>query len=106
MSNGRKRNNEIVIRLDLKELKKLKQDCKKAGINKSDYLRRLIMQKAIKEKPDEEFIFLLSELVKIGNEMRIIFHKADYLNLIDKDFYKEESDKWNNLITLIKKEYL
>ena len=92
--------------MNSKELKKLKQDCKKASINKSDYLRRLIMQKSIKEKPDEEFIFLLSELVKIGNEMRTLFHKADYLNLIDKEFYKEESDKWNNLITLIKKEYL
>ena len=38
--------------------------------------------------------------------MENIFYKADYLNLIDKDYYKKEAKKWNSLMDLIKKEYL
>lgn len=106
MQKGRKRSIEIGIRLNPKELKKLNDDCKKANINKSDYIRRLIMNHEIKEQPNDEFFYLLSKLVEIENEMRTLFHKADTLNMIDKDFYKEEADKWNYLITQIKMKYL
>lgn len=64
------------------------------------------MNHEIKEQPNEEFFYLLSKLVEIENEMRTLFHKADTLNMIDKDFYKEEADKWNYLITQIKMKYL
>lgn len=106
MHKGRERNIRVEVKLNLKEYKKLKSDCKRSGLTKSTYLRKLICKEIIKEKPDEEFFFLLTELYKIGCEMQIVFHKADYLNLIDKDYYKEEADKWNNLMYLIKTEYL
>lgn len=77
MQKGRVRNIRIEVKLNSKEYKKLKLDCKRSGFTKSTYLRKLICKEVIKEKPDDEFIFLLSELVKIGSEMRTLFHKAD-----------------------------
>ena len=106
MQKGRIRPIRVEVKLNPKEYKKLKLDCERTGFTKSTYLRKLICKEVIKEKPDEEFFFLLTELYKIGREMEIVFYKADYLNLIDKDYYKKEVDKWNKLIYLIKTEYL
>lgn len=96
----------VEVKLNPKEYKKLKSDCKKSGFTKFTYLRKLICKQVIKEKPDEEFFFLLTELYNIGREMEDVFYKADYLNLIDKNYYKKEAEKLNSLMDLIKKEYL
>lgn len=106
MPNGRQRNNEIIIRLNLKELKRLNNDCKKIGINKSDYIRRLIMNSTLREKPDEEFYELLKELIKIGNTLNKIYNWAEFLKLDSEDFLKAESEKWNNLIEQLRTNYL
>ncbi|MBR3511335.1 MAG: hypothetical protein IKN74_00070 [Clostridia bacterium] len=106
MLKGRARTIRVEVKLNPKEYKKLKSDCKRSGFTKSTYLRKLICKQVIKEKPDEEFFFLLTELYNIGREMENVFYKADYLNFIDKDYYKEEAKKWNSLMDLIKKEYL
>lgn len=106
MQKGRKRSNEIGIRLNSKELKKLNDDCKKANINKSDYIRRLIMNSSLREKPDDEFYELLKELIKISNTLNKIYNWAEFLKLDSEDFLKTESEKWNNLIEKLRTNYL
>lgn len=90
MLKGRERTIRVEVKLNSKEYKKLKSDCKRSGFTKSTYLRKLICNQVIKEKPDEDFFFLLTELYNIGREMENVFYKANYLNLIDKDYLKKK----------------
>lgn len=94
------------MKLSYEELEKLKNDSAKAGITKSEYVRRLIMNYVIKEKPDDRFYDVMMQLTAIGNNLNQIAHKANYLNEIDKDIYIQEKNNWNQFMKEVKVKYL
>lgn len=94
------------MKLSYEELEKLKNDSAKAGITKSEYVRRLIMNYVIKEKPDDRFYDVMRQLTAIGNNLNQIAHKANYLNEIDKDIYTQEKNNWNQFMKEVKVKYL
>lgn len=103
---ARVRNNRIDIMLNDEEYAKLKSDISKAKINQSDYIRRLIMNKRLREKPDDRFYNVMFQLTHIGNNLNQIAHRANYLNDIDKAFYQKEAENWTEFMNKVKKEYL
>lgn len=94
------------MKMSFDELEKLKRDSAKAGISKSEYVRRLIMNYIVKERPDDRFYEVMRQLTAIGNNLNQIAHKANYLNEIDKDLYMEEKTNWNRFMKEIKVKYL
>lgn len=100
------RNNRIDIMLNDEEYAKLKSDVEKSKTSQSDYIRRLILNKKIREKPDDRFYDVMFQLTHIGNNLNQIAHKANYLNEIDKVFYNNEAKKWNSFMNNVKREYL
>lgn len=94
------------IRLSYEEDDKLRLDSLKANLSKSEYVRRLIMGNEIKEKPDDRFYNVMTQLTKIGNNLNQISRKANKTDLIDKDFYKNEAIKWNKFMSNVKEEFL
>ena len=61
----RKRNIRIQVRLnDIEYSKIIKDDIAKSKENISDYIRKLILGKEVKEKPDYEFYEVMKQLSK------------------------------------------
>ena len=102
----RKRNIRKDIMLDEIENEKLNSDCKKANLSYGEYFRKLLMEKEIKEKPGQEFYEVMKQLSKIGVNLNQIAYKANSTNHIDKDYYKEEAEKWNKFAKEVKKKFL
>ena len=102
----RKRNIRIQVRLNDIEYAKLLDDIAVSKANISDYIRKLILGKEIKEKPDREFYKIMKQLSKIGVNLNQIAHKANSTNVIDKDYYEQEAKNWNELSREIKSKYL
>lgn len=102
----RKRNIRIQVRLNDIEYAKLLDDISKSDETISDYIRKLILEKEIKEKPEKEFYKVMKQLSKIGVNLNQIAHKANSTNNIDKDYYNQEAKNWNELSREIKSKYL
>ena len=103
---GRKRNNRIAVMLDNNELKILNNKLKKTSLSLSEFIRKLILEKKIQEKPDEEFYILMNKLLQFENVLNQIYEKSYYLNEIDSYYYKDEAKRWREFIALIKARYL
>ena len=58
----RNRNIKINIFLNEEENKILNEKVKKSGLNKSEFFRKIILDYRLKEKPDEKFYEILSQL--------------------------------------------
>ena len=102
----RTRINRIDIMLNDEEYNKLRNDISRAKISQADYIRKLIMNKKIREKPDDRFYDVMFQLTHIGNNLNQIAHKANYLNEIDKSYYEKEARNWCEFMNKVKKEYL
>lgn len=102
----RKRNIRIQVRLNEIEYEKLLDGTEKTKLNMSDYIRRLIMNVPIKEKPDYEFYNIMKELSKIGVNLNQIAHKANATNVIDKEKYETLAKEWLEFSKEVKKKYL
>ncbi|MBQ9298828.1 MAG: plasmid mobilization relaxosome protein MobC [Clostridia bacterium] len=102
----RKRNIRIQVRLNDIEYEKLLDDIAKSNENISNYIRKLIVGKEIKEKPDYRFYEVMKQLSKIGVNLNQIAHKANSINNIDKDYYNQEAKNWQELSREIKSKFL
>ncbi len=102
----RKRDILKTFYVDDEENKRLKQNAKKAGLNKSAYIRNLIMGYKPKEQPTENMYEIIKQLQLVGINLNQIARKANALDIIDAPFYKKVYTKWNELAENIKKEFL
>lgn len=93
------------IWLNEEELKTLKQNAKKTGLNESAYIRNLIMGYKPKEQPTENMYEIINQLKLIGINLNQIARKANALNLVDAPFYKKVYVKWSKLVENIKKDF-
>jgi len=91
--------------LNEEELKTLKQNAKKTGLNESAYIRNLIMGYKPKEQPTENMYEIINQLKLIGINLNQIARKANALNLVDAPFYKKVYMKWSKLVENIKKDF-
>lgn len=103
---GRERFIFLNIRISSKENEDLNKKIQKAKITKSEFVRRAIANIEIKEKPSIEFYEDMKQLIRIGNNVNQLARKANTLNFIDVDEYKNQAIEWKKFIDMMKKKYL
>lgn len=102
----RERNLEFHIRLNDIEYDKLEEMSLKSKMTKSDVIRKLILEKEIKEKPGYEFYEVMKELSKIGVNLNQIAYRANKNDDINKNYYKELANKWLEFSRQVKSKFL
>lgn len=102
----RKRNIRIQVRLNDIEYAKLIDDMERSGENMSDYIRKLIMGKVVKEKPEYDFLKILNQLSKIGVNINQIAHNVNGLGKFDKNRYEQESESLRKIVKELKLKFL
>ena len=88
------RNHEVKVRLSDEEFEVLSQDTKNSGRSREKYLRALIANRPIQERPSMDLVSVLKHLQQINNNMNQIAMKANSLNFVDTAAY------WENIESL------
>lgn len=88
------------------ESKLLSNKAFKVGLSESELMRFLIRGFEPREKPDERFYEAIKQLRLIGVNINQIAKKVNATNYIDKEMYLKDYEKMNQLIDLIKNEFL
>ena len=84
-----RRRNKIDLRLNDAELAQLNHDVEKSGWSREKYLRALIANRPIQERPSMDLVDVLKSLQQINNNMNQIATKANSLNFVDTAAYWE-----------------
>lgn len=102
----RKRNVQILFRLNEEEAQYLYELVRKSGRSKEALLRSMVKGYRLCEKPDPEFYQIMRELSAIGNRINQIAAKANALDFIDTPMLREEAKKWHDFQLNVRKRYL
>lgn len=71
---------------------------KRAGMNASDYVRKVVLGYEIKEKPDDRFYMQLKLLKNIAHNMNQVAIKSHKLGFIDEIEYQKNVNILNHFI--------
>lgn len=96
-----KRNIEIKVRFNRKEMEELTKKVKKSGLNRETYIRQLINGKVPKESPPIEYYSLMAQIYKCGNSLNQIASKANSMNIIDHQKYDHEVKELHRILNEI-----
>lgn len=102
----RKRNVQILFRLNDEEAAYLYGLVEKSGRSKEALLRSMLMGYRLCEKPDSEFYQIMRELSAIGNRINQLAAKANALDFIDTPMLRDEARKWHDFQLDVRKKYL
>ena len=102
----RKRNVQVLFRLNDEEAAYLYGLVEKSGRSKEALLRSMLMGYRLCEKPDPEFYQIMQELSAIGNRINQLAAKANALDFIDTPMLREEAKKWHDFQLDVRKKYL
>lgn len=97
----RKRNIQVITRLNKEEHSKLKKLVRKSGLTQEAYLRHLINGVVPMETPPLDYYDMMKELHAIGNNMNQIAAKANRTNLIDASQYNDNVNDLEKAIVKI-----
>lgn len=89
----RKRNIQIILRLNASEKEFLDQHVKKSGLPQETYLRVLINGYVPKELPPMDYHAMIRELHAIGVNLNQIAAKANAMGHIDKTVFQYEANR-------------
>ena len=87
----RKRNIQIITRLDREESERLKKRVRKSGMSQEAYVRCLIDGLVPTDAPPPDYHAMMRELRAIGNNLNQISQKAHALNALDVKRYDENA---------------
>lgn len=102
----RKRNVQILFRLNEEEAQYLYELVRKSGRSKEALLRSMVKGYRLCEKPDPEFYQIMRELSAIGNRINQLAAKANALDFIDTPMLRDEARKWHDFQLDVRKKYL
>jgi hypothetical protein len=83
----RKRNIQIITRLDKTEHQQFQKHVKKSGLSQEAYIRHLINGLIPTDVPPPDYYTMMRELHGIGNNLNQVAQKAHVLNVIDVQRY-------------------
>ena len=89
----RKRNVQILFRLNDEEAAYLYELVERSGHSKEALLRSMLMGYRLCEKPDPEFYKIMRELSAIGNRINQLAAKANALDFVDCLLYTSPSPR-------------
>lgn len=102
----RRRNIQILFRLNEKEAAHLDQLVKRSGRSREALLRAMISGYQLAEKPEPSFYKIMRELSAIGNRINQLAVKANALNFVDAPMLKIEAKKWHDFQMNVRQKYL
>ena len=86
----RKRDCCFIVRLTEKEMEKLMRQVNKTGLTRENYIRALIDNSPLRERPPMEFFNILEELRRIGTNMNQFARLANSTGIVDgKEYWKK-----------------
>ena len=97
----RKRNIQIIVRLDKDEQQRLRKFVKKSGLSQEVYIRHLIDGVVPNDMPPPDYFSMMKELHGIGNNLNQIAQKAHILNVVDVQRYDENMRLFNQAVKTI-----
>lgn len=103
----RNRNIKINVFLNEDENKILNEKVKKSSLNKSEFFRKIILDYQLKEKPDEKFYEILSQLRGMAtnlNQMARTYNK--YQGYMREDKINPLLNQIQNFILALQEVYL
>jgi hypothetical protein len=83
----RKRNIQIITRLDKSEHERFRKRVKKSGLSQEAYIRHLINGLVPTDAPPPDYFAMMRELHAIGNNLNQVARKAHALNALDVGRY-------------------
>ncbi len=89
----RKRNIQIIIRLNAKEKEFLSKQVKRSGLPQETYLRSLISGYMPKELPPLDYHYMIRELHAIGANLNQIAARANATGHIDRAVFEYEANR-------------
>lgn len=95
-------NRYVQVRLNNKLFEKLKLKANKVGLSKSNFIRVLIDDKKINEKPDENFYIYLSKISEATDKINKIINNR----YMDNYYLKQKIEQLDKLILDLKQKYL
>ena len=103
---GRERDIFMSIRINQSESDKLAKDISRTKLTKSEYIRNLIMNVNIKEKPDRDFFIILRNISNIASNMNQIAVVANSKGFIDVDAYNNNVNELREIEKKLNDKYL
>lgn len=97
----RKRNIEIIFRLNESEAEALERKVKQSGLSREAYLRQIIKGLVPKNTPPPDYYLMMKELHKIGNNLNQIAQKAHVLNVVDVQRYDKAVRHFEQTVRVI-----
>lgn len=95
----RKRNIQVITRLNKKEQQHLKTLVKRSGLTQEAYIRHLINGVVPVDTPPADYYAMMKELHSIGNNLNQIARKAHQLNVIDVQQYDRAIREFEKAVT-------
>lgn len=89
----RKRNIQIIVRLNAKEQQHLAKQVKKTGLSQEAFIRNLINGYVPKELPPSDYYAMMRELHAIGSNLNQIAAKANATGHIDRTVFQYEANR-------------
>ena len=89
----RKRNIQIIIRLNEKERKTLSNRVKNTGLSQTAFIRSLINGYIPKELPPPDYHAMMRELHAIGTNLNQIAARANAIGHIDRTVFEYEANR-------------
>lgn len=101
----RYRNNRFELRLFDEEVEILEDKAKAQGLSKTEYIREIILYSEVKESKrnilsDANFMKLLYEINRIGNNINQIAYNSNLIKSTGKQEIKELKLQYENLLQL------
>jgi hypothetical protein len=97
----RKRNIEIIFRLNESEAEALERKVKQSGLSREAYLRQIIKGIVPKNTHPPDYYSMMKELHKIGNNLNQIAQKAHVLNVVDVQRYDKAVRHFEQTVRVI-----
>jgi hypothetical protein len=97
----RKRNIQIITRLDKDEQQQFQKRVKKSGLSQEAYVRHLIGGLVPTDAPPPDYYAMMRELHAIGTNLNQIAQKAHVLNVVDVQRYDENAAALNKAVVEI-----
>lgn len=92
---------KIDLRLNTSEAEQLNRKVAKTGLSREAYLRALIQNRPVKERPAPDLVAVLKKLQQINHNMNQIAVKANALQFIDTQAYWENVRDLNSTIAAL-----
>jgi len=97
----RKRNIQIITRLDKDEHGRFQKRVKKSGLSQEAYIRHLINGLVPTDLPPPDYYSMMRELHAIGTNLNQIAQKAHVLNVLDVKRYDDNITALNKAVVNI-----